>query len=58
MTCSCNDILHKNKFSLFYYLKSCISDELCEKVADSVCLFQYINIFFKSISRLSRLFFF
>lgn len=42
MTCSCNDILHKkkSKFSLFYYLKSCISDELCVKVADSVCLFQ------------------
>lgn len=42
MTCICNDILHKNKskFSLFYYLKSCISDELCVKVADTVFLFQ------------------
>lgn len=42
MTCSCNDILHKkkSKFSLFYYLKSCISDELCVKVAHSVCLYQ------------------
>lgn len=58
MTCSCNDILHKSKFSLFYYLKSCISDELCVKVADTVCLFVSINIFLKSISRLSLLFFF